>query len=348
MASHGRTIQGKDGKTASGTQPDPLGLGSKKSFSEGLDKRGPSGIKAKPGSSTSAKNYFVGNLPSILTAKGYPIATAFMDFWLSNKGYQKGTTSGAIHRSRVLDHDDLMGWKQTSKHPLKTLKQQRPWLGARKDEWITRLKARWKSSGQTSGKISFPDPVVDKPPALTKKSGNTPYNEPTSNDATWADEVDFWGLWIADSASDGAGAITMATSTLDDYSFAVGNFDWYFLPKGTAIFVPAAGNAPDRLIATVTEIGVYAKDSYDFNGAQYLGNFNIESKDFSKLATFLPWPLLRNLPDDGLYQADMGWRRVYNESFRIYRDKSGNGCDFLLYSEVKFTPFQGGDLTFDL
>ena len=349
MGGHGRTILGVEGKAPSGTLRYPLGNGGNRAFKEGLDSPGSTGRNAKGGGSKVAtKPYFVENMPGVLTAKGFPLGASFMDFWVNHKAFQKNTTAGTIHRSRTLDHDHLKGWKQTSKYPLDNLKNQRPWLGKRKDELIDRIKKRWKASNLAAGTIIFPDAKVSSPPALTKKSGDLPYNDPTSNDTTWADEVDFWGLWNEDSASDGAGAFSMAVSALDDYCYALGCFDWYFLPKGAAAFVPAAGNAPNRMTVTISEVGIYARDSFDFNGDQPLGIWNIEDQDIKKVS-LAPWPLNPGqVPDDGLYKADMGWTYVSNETFRKYRDKAGNGCDFLVYSDVKFFAFNGGSFTFDM
>src|SRR5262249_54853278 len=148
------------------------------------------------------------------------------------------------------------------------------------------------------------------------------FNAPTSNDKTWADAVDTWGLWNADSASDGMGLFSMTINDLDDYAYAPGCFDWWFMPKGVAILHPAALGMPQVLEIQVTEIGVYARDSYDFNGSQILGIWDVDAETLSLSAALkglipLLGPALApgEIDKDARYRPKMGDTYVRNSSY---------------------------------
>lgn len=96
---------------------------------------------------------------------------------------------------------------------------------------------------------------------------------------------------------------------VDDMTAALGNFAFWMAVAGTIESIQP--NVSYKV--TVEEIGVYVKDSYDFNGDQYLGAWSDD--DFS---------LLGNPDTDG----------IYNDTFRDFRDKSGRGGDFLVFSDV--------------
>ena len=84
----------------------------------------------------------------------------------------------------------------------------------------------------------------------------------------------------------------------------------------------------------VSELGVYVRDSYDFNDAagedQDLGRWN--TKDNTVGRTFLN-----------------GGTSVHNSDFRKWRDENNMGGDFLIYSDVKYTTLKTPErLTLDL
>jgi hypothetical protein len=69
---------------------------------------------------------------------------------------------------------------------------------------------------------------------------------------------------------------------------------------------------------TITDVGVYLRDSYDFNGDQHLGFWDDSDNSVSTL-NFL------------------SGTRVTNEDFRVWRNANGRGGDFLIYSDVWWT-----------
>ena len=59
----------------------------------------------------------------------------------------------------------------------------------------------------------------------------------------------------------------------------------------------------------IDAIGIYVRDSYDFNGIQFLGRWDIDIWD---------WPCL-----------------IFNANFSNWRSANGKGGDYLVYSDVK-------------
>jgi hypothetical protein len=98
---------------------------------------------------------------------------------------------------------------------------------------------------------------------------------------------------------------------LDELTGALGNFSFYVIPKGTAT------KTSNGISVTITEVGVYLRDSFDFNGDQNLGHWKTPD---GVRAT--PW---------------VGYTAVNNASYRDYRTATGRGGDFTVYSDVKVT-----------
>lgn len=86
-----------------------------------------------------------------------------------------------------------------------------------------------------------------------------------------------------------------------------------------------------RSVVYVTHVGVYAGDIYEFNGAQYLATWNIVD-DTVEIST---WDYLRGTSDTD----DPEDLAITNETFNIYRKKTGKGGDFLVLSPIKLTPY---------
>lgn len=97
----------------------------------------------------------------------------------------------------------------------------------------------------------------------------------------------------------------------------------------------------------VDNIGVYLKDAYEFNGFQFLGCWTNE-KTFGK-AEILGRAAAQayRLKSTGaalaakFIKTDQPVFHVHNHDFRNYREKHGKGGDFIIYSDVKWTPGYG-------
>ena len=97
-------------------------------------------------------------------------------------------------------------------------------------------------------------------------------------------------------------AVNYLFNSFDGLTASLAEFDVHLAVKG---YVSVSNQV---LNVTVEEIGVYVKDSYDFVGDQPLGKWD----------------------EDAL-------KAVTNKDFRDWREKTGKGGDFLVYSDIKRT-----------
>ena len=95
---------------------------------------------------------------------------------------------------------------------------------------------------------------------------------------------------------------------LDDMLAALGRFDLRVLVQGKV-------RAYKRRLFCLDKIGLYIRDSYDFNGPQFLGAWNPRTN------------YIGTNPFKGY--------RVENGSFREYRDFTGLGHDFIIFSDIE-------------
>lgn len=113
---------------------------------------------------------------------------------------------------------------------------------------------------------------------------------------------------------------------------ALANFNLNFVTQGTVERLPDVDGKP-RYKVTLDQVGIYVKDSYDFNDdavwykpwswpSQPLGFWSCVDQDASK---------------DGGKMFDSNYKYVTNEDFREWRDQYGNGKggDFLVFSDIK-------------
>jgi hypothetical protein len=112
------------------------------------------------------------------------------------------------------------------------------------------------------------------------------------------------------------------TSGLDDMTAALGNFAFHIAVAGEV--QPVDGGYQ----AAITEVGVYIKDSYDFEGDQHLGFWDDSDNSVSAVNFF-------------------AGTRVTNADFRQWRRDHGAGGDFLVFSDIKRTVLTDPDV-FDL
>lgn len=80
----------------------------------------------------------------------------------------------------------------------------------------------------------------------------------------------------------------------------------------------------------IEHIGFYIRDNYDFNGMQYLGTWTedrVLTKAESTFTTTTHGRAIIRLKN-GPFAA------ITNGDFRAYRNKTGNGGDFIIYSDV--------------
>jgi hypothetical protein len=99
---------------------------------------------------------------------------------------------------------------------------------------------------------------------------------------------------------------------LNDLTAALGRFVMNVAISGVVESIP---NLTEFKIS-VSEVGIYIKDSYDFEGDQFLGYWDENDNSVSTINRF---------SGDG----------VSNEDFRNWRTANGKGGDFRVYSDVK-------------
>ena len=99
---------------------------------------------------------------------------------------------------------------------------------------------------------------------------------------------------------------------LNDLTAALGRFVLNVAIAGT---VESVSNSAQFRVS-VKEVGVYIKDSYDFEGDQFLGYWDDGDNSVSTINRF-------------------GGDSVTNEDFRNWRGANGKGGDFRVYSDVK-------------
>jgi hypothetical protein len=118
----------------------------------------------------------------------------------------------------------------------------------------------------------------------------------------------------------GGGKFEMAFSEIDHLTAALARFNFHIVALGG---IEAIDGSLDKFAFTVVEIGVYVRDSYDFNDDadgddQELGYWDPTSSSVGR--TLLG-----------------GGTAVHNSDFRKWRDANKRGGDYLVFSDVKST-----------
>ena len=108
-------------------------------------------------------------------------------------------------------------------------------------------------------------------------------------------------------------AMTEMSSDSDDLNAALGRFVFNVVVAGEVSSV-----FPASYQVTVREVGVYVKDSYDFEGEQSLGYWDADDNSMSMFNPF-------------------SGTSIDNAAFRAWRKANGMGGDFQVYTDVKRT-----------
>jgi Family of unknown function (DUF6402) len=105
--------------------------------------------------------------------------------------------------------------------------------------------------------------------------------------------------------------VSFTLGDLDDLSAALGNFSFRVVVAGTI--------TPDlkthKCSIMISEVGVYVRDSFDFNGSQFLGFWDDKDMTVSMI-------------------NPLAGTSVSNDDFRSWRTKNHKGGDFLVYSDL--------------
>jgi hypothetical protein len=99
----------------------------------------------------------------------------------------------------------------------------------------------------------------------------------------------------------------------NDLVAALGAFTFRVVVAGSVTPVLPGGHE-----VTITKVGVYVRDSFDFEGFQFLGFWDDATNTVSAI-------------------NPLAGTAVFNSSFREHRDKYHLGGDFLVFSDLKVT-----------
>lgn len=122
--------------------------------------------------------------------------------------------------------------------------------------------------------------------------------------------------------------------TMDDMYGALGRFT-----VKVALIGEATRTGHGKFSLKVTDAGFYIRDTYDFNGPQFLGVWS-RSGALGKVKTAM------NVVGNGLtFQWGRPAGHVSNEDFDVYRRATGFGGDFIVYSDVIW---ESANMTVDL
>lgn len=122
-------------------------------------------------------------------------------------------------------------------------------------------------------------------------------------------------------------AVTMgpgnALGSLDGMSAALGNFVFVVLVSGTV----RSDGSPDGHRVAISRVGVYVRDSFDFNGTQFLGFWD---RDDNSVSSINP----------------LSGTSVSNADFRRWREQNQKGGDFMIFSDLKIITLTSPDVFF--
>ena len=119
-------------------------------------------------------------------------------------------------------------------------------------------------------------------------------------------------------------------NSLDDMYGALGNAVLKVGVVGEAFTEVNPVTKQVRYLFHIKQVGFYIRDHYDFNGLQYLGTWT-EDRVLTKAETAFTLSLHGQVV---LRLKEGPLAAVTNGDFRDYRDKTGKGGDFVIYSDV--------------
>jgi hypothetical protein len=119
---------------------------------------------------------------------------------------------------------------------------------------------------------------------------------------------------------------------LSDLTAALGAFVFRVVVAGSvkeAQEDPISGTIISHEV-TIEEVGVYVRDSFDFQGDQFLGYWDYYVDDDGDHVTVSPIPW-----GWGAWWGTPKGNKVTNADFRNWRKKTSKGGDFLVFSDLK-------------
>ncbi|WP_158226594.1 DUF6402 family protein [Pseudomonas congelans] len=273
------------------------------------------------------------DVPGYMDSLGWKVSAALMRKWFSSS-------------AREMTLDEKLGRTPPSKYPSALVDTTTVKL-----DWILsfeRAKAVYQSALSSSlfGTYGFDIPEArDQLARRIKRAGLFTTRVEVFGDLSsppiWQHEHWQFRLFKIDTTQIDRGKIFL--SGLDDLFGALASFGLYLSAVGTVTpdtEIVDTGSACKLVVKTyqieITHIAVYARDTYDFIGAQYLGHWNKDGVEVvfnyileEKIGTLNPsdYQPSGDPPDMKL--------PVGNWSFNEYRKKHNKGGDMLIFSDLK-------------
>ncbi len=242
---------------------------------------------------------FIDNVPNIMIAKGWHKGAALMRRWLNNSAIAFPNYDSE-YETCIIDVDWSLGFT-AAKTVYDKMISERIWINdAAKKILMKNIRKHWK--------LKLPTRVGQK---VEFGNFNRSYN-------------------LLEKDYINSRAVKSPTKYLNGLTAALGNFQYRVLVKGYVELTKTKDQ--DSSIGgiyklrnffykvQITEIGVYIRDSYDFDGRQHLGCWDKKNNEAYRGCLNVFSSNLNNLS---------------NGDFRWYRKKTNRGGDFLIYSPVK-------------
>ena len=210
------------------------------------------------------------NIPRVMRSRGWHNGARLMDIWFSRPATTPGTYSAPDTTTIRMDT-----WLLTfprARAVYDQLVRERIWAngpGQRAVATMLRRKGLLTPAGGAFGRLADPVPVQD-PDYINQR--------PVSNEREF-----------------------------DDMTAALANYNLRVLVAGSVTPAPPGGPGgvagPARYRVQITEVGIYMRDSYDFEGFQYLGSWSDRPDAFSPVppppVLVVPAPLPIPIPMPG-------------------------------------------------
>lgn len=192
-----------------------------------------------------------------------------------------------------------------------------------KATYVSLTTTTWRNAASQRRMAQLAKPLAASPSAERSLNGGWIFGDPSSSVAD-----------LDDTAQVNYAVVGAVSDPLDDFYGAVGRGE-----LKVAVFGRVEKKA-DGLRLTVNKLGIYLRDTYDFNGDQWLGLWSENGVDKGRLAE--AWGMYLGssppIPIDPRSNGDTNAEfAVTNKEFRAYRAKYGRGGDFINVSDVRMT-----------
>lgn len=282
--------------------------------------------------------YWIRNIPDTMTKLGYPVAANLQEKWFAGAAWEMKHRVGPEAVATMASHPERVYTPGAGPHQV-TIQWALKYPVAANA--FSRLITTWNSKTEPSsehGKSRY-DAVEVAIGKFVKNSviGN-PLFFPTNGKIGPGYKVEFdlekIGLQAPQLdalAVQNDGIAPPLTGKIDDFVAAIFRASWKLVISGDCAFTFASTGLPS-LQVRVKKIGVFLRDTYDFSGPQYLGNWSSSGVRYG-IYPFDP-AIDYTKPVKMLLEEDVQYYKVNNRSYDKFRVAYKKGGDFYLFSDV--------------